>query len=389
MKRILIAMAVACLPLQAFAANTVFLTTRADVASKSIDAGLNLVGPPLANIDTLKGDGKVYTNEFVAGFAGIPGLTTQRAILSATLGQYLNGTTYTPIFGPNTVPGNATQLLMIAVVQGVTVLSPTATTALVDFDPSANGGLIGRLGVWEIAAGSYNANDPTTWGITVTGDGPGGMLVHVASGAIAEWQQKLREPVKKNNGDAVEFAAAQVNTGSLDQVAGQQQTQSRVLFREDSPTNASPGDGFITTKPWPPNPQINADAIPVNNIIDEAIFGTTADVIETTAVGLTPAMVDVLNALGMWGLAAPIAGIDTGWATVGAGQPTDWVPFFLPIGPGGTLVNVTGDFNATDQVAFNPGIQTVIPEPGSVAIWGLGLLAGAFLARRRMVRKAS
>jgi hypothetical protein len=152
----------------------------------------------------------------------------------------LNTTTYASVTLPD---GN--EIVMIAVVDGV-LIAPGVTLFT-----------SGRLGLVSVAPGSFQCNDPATWGLTMTGDGPGNQLVDTVAGSFfTEYQLLGQDYATFNNGDPVTFSASEMNTGSVDSKAYHEQIQGRFNFGEDSPLGAVPGDTFVTTTPEVVEPNV-------------------------------------------------------------------------------------------------------------------------------------
>lgn len=342
-------------------ASAQFLTTRADVwAVDPNGPPVGGAGPPLPHVDTITSNGKTFTNNWGGGVlpSGAGPGSLSKTIVAAQVTTMKNGQNYTPIEAAN---GEE----IIKILTGVARIQPGFVA---DFDPSVNGGVVSRALYLTVPAGTFDANDPSTWGIPAVG----------AIVGDAEYKLSSRVPIGFNNGDPVSFAALDVNESSLDSQAFNEQTQGRFLFEEDSPTNATPlmGNDFITTTPWLPGPQINPGAVgPIAPGI-EGFFATTADVLEVQ--GISTLLLDatdlaILNNIATWGFGSAFA---TG---LGAGPVSNYDPVFA------SGFNINGDFRATDDQNQRPG--TFIPEPGSFAIWGLiGVSVVAFYRRRSSKR---
>jgi hypothetical protein len=346
-------------------------------------------GPPLAGIDTMTSNGKTFTNTYVnPGDPFVAGTRFVRSIVATQVTTLKNTTTYN---GIELQGGN--EIVVIAAVDGVLVAPGVALFTS------------GRMGLVSVTPGSFNSNDPTSWGLSVTGDGMGGSLVDTVAGSFfTEYQLLGQDYSTWNNGDYVLFSTTQMNTSSVDLWAGQEQIEGRFNFGEDSPLGADPGDGFVTTTPIDVMPGVPG---PVN-IPDlptiEGLLGTTEDVIEQLLLAAITAPTNpdplggaplpnwglgsenILNAIGMWGFGTIVTtgGIDDGFADWGAGTVADFIPAFS----GG--INTSGDFRATNDTNSRPTLQP-IPEPATVAIWAVGLMGavGFNRLRRRKARAAS
>jgi hypothetical protein len=355
------------------------ITVRADVVAVDTNGGVSndpsvpngITGPPLPHVDLIRAQGKTFTNTYVsAGTPFQPGVGRVRAIVATDVTQMINGASYTPI---TTVGGQT--LVAISVVDGVLV-----APGVVQFQT----GKLGFLGV-----DGFNANDPNTWGLTVTGDGMGGAAIDTVAGSFfAEYTLGPQDFSTWNNGDELPLDASEMNNSAINLVGGQEQSQGRFNFQESyDPTN------FVTATPEPvvegsPGP-VNVPNLPYT---EGLLFTTSDDIeqrvlsqIEAQFIGGVSSAQNVLNAIGMWGIGSVVTGatnntVDAGFADWDSGSFADYIPEFSPTG-----INTSGDFRANANVQGRPTV-TPVPEPSSV--FALAACALPVLLRMRR-RKAA
>ena len=172
------------------------------------------------------------------------------------------------------------------------------------------------------------------------------------------------------DGAAYSSSAAAVNVATPD--AGNAFLSQAVLaFLEDSTpgqnAGSTPGlgagtggDNFISNVDQPPL----ARGEGIVTIADQTIL-TSLDPRSTSA-----ADIGVLNGV------SALAGIGPFANGIGAG--TNYNPLTVGIGQPGFNSDFTASFSSENHIVIR-----VIPEPSTVAIWGLGLVAAGFALRRR------
>jgi hypothetical protein len=328
-------------------ANAGYFTTNGDVELSSTQTAV----PPLDDITSLSGPdalGFIYTNQ-VSGVAGVSGevrTVSVQAINSAILGQ-------SSIVVPPS--GSGQSLIAVSGISG-TLTAPGETTFT-----------SGRLMLYAVPEVTYLAQNPSTF--TLPAD-----AVRIAEYTLGSPGAVFPGPV----GSAiVPQAAADINVSSIAAFNGLGEGQ--FVFLEDSllvQNDSTGGDNFLRDVKGSNGP-VYPDGLFVQ--IEQSVRTGPSF---TGQNGLDAADLDVLNSIAI-AAGLPAYGFATGFGSAGAGTATDF--FAEPAGFG--TPEGSGDFFATlDSTAH---IIASTPEPGSVALFCIGLAAAGFVGRRKRQAKAA
>lgn len=336
-------------------------------------------GPPLVGIRRVDASGgQVFTNQFTSPNGPFGAGGEVRTISAARLSVAIDGENFQPL-QDSRVGFEGNDLIAISAIRGtITASGPgVATATFTD----------GRIYVVSVAgsgsavppAMGFDGRDPDTW--------------NFAAGAFVEMRLKAPEDVLPGDGQQLTFDASVINQSSVNTTAGNQ-AQGRFLFEEDSTVaqNAVPssGDDWMT---------VTTNALPLSTILGEGLLSQASQTIEfadINAVGVVPdsavlsgpalAASDLAVFNAIYADMSVKAGLGplvfaTGF---GPGPDSNWNPQFAP--PGSDVV--TGDFRGELQLANSPGIQGIVPEPGSMTLLAAGLASlGAFAGVRRRPRR--
>jgi len=347
---ILLCAGLAALPAMA---QSIFFTDTAEFAAASV---VPPDGPPLkmVSLGSLSDAGRAFNNAF--GFAAGNQFNTVGALVidTAKVGGASGGVNQSGIVSP-------------AGDQMVAIFGITGTTQQVNGTLASAIFETGRLQVVGITPGTFQQNDPTTWGFDGT--------------VLAEYVLKGQEPVLPGtlvdldvDSEPRSLPASQTNIVSGNIAIGAD-LQNTLLFEEDPPQQpVPPGSQNLlnSTSPLdlaPPEPAGATNSVLGNalvgvgfDLVNEAIF---ADIDEETT-GLTEAVVGtaaeqaVLNAIAQFGF-----GQD--FATFGSGTDSDFTVNLADIAS-------TGDLVADIGGNFIPGLQAqpvLEPEPASMLAWSV------------------
>lgn len=355
----------------AFAADAqaVFITSNGKVQLK--DPG-SPGSPPIPGATLLDDQGKVFTNQVSGGLVGgVPTIGSEvRSIAIGIIdgvGDFMDGE-FTDLSLPD-----GSELVFVTAVRGTVAPGPPGTVLFTE----------GRVFAFAKPAAGFNSNDPDTWAPIGT--------------AFAEWNLAPQQAWLDGSptGEAVSFAASQVNASGINAITPSNQGQGQFLFVEDSTAaqtaGATPGGG-----PGTGGDNFISDVVdnspPGLVKSDEAIGVTISQTIESTSATDLPNMAgDFFSLLGAtdlailngFGAAAFSAGADLGggaFFATGIGGPAAPMAFFNPrFGPG---VAPTGDFRAILDFEGYVG-HLAVPEPTSIALFGIGALGLTGVRRRR------
>jgi len=330
-----------------------FYTSNGDLAMDS-----SLGGSPQSGVEIFSGsNGRNFTNQ-VTGTPFSVG-SEVRTVSAVSIANVTNGG-----FGDQVEFTNDDRVVVIGVVRGTVVSSGGVPEA--KFTE-------GRAFVVRGISG-FNPQQPDTWNATST--------------IVAEYALKPQEAVVPGSplgtGSNISYDASMTNVSAVN-TAGSQITQGTFLFREDSTDdqNLDPngGDNFLSNV---------ADASPVGLIkADEAIVSEIDQTLLFDDIALLGLDGDDLASLNFWGSKAFFD--DVSFATtadLGGGN-------YFATGLGSALTDFnpwpsgvpTGDFAATQGSDNHLGHQAV-PEPGSCALFGIGICVAFGVSRKRR-RKTS
>ena len=237
----------------------------------------------------------------------------------------------------------------------------------------------GKLGFFK--AGALNYQDPDAWlpvNVDRGADDPETWYdEHLIRWVLRDVTQPNR-PVEVTEGQGEllgTIPSDEVNRSGIDPVMGEFELgtgQGTFLFTEESDP-----DDFLTVTTGH-----DSDFV---GVPEEGLFVTSEQQAEVTFAfredgdgHLTPSQQEVLNAISQWGLGTNFA---DDWY-----NPNDLFGSFTPIVDNFTLQG--GDFFAQHKFLAHPILLgSVIPEPGTMVIWGVGLLGIGAVARVRRRRR--
>jgi len=328
------------------------------VAAVAIVSGANVDAAPFftqqATFDaTPIGGGTHLQVVRVNGIGGASYTNVQSASGAVSVGDAFVAVGATPIANVNDAIGGTFAPNFGAGLQGVAVFALGGTVGSI-VGPAVTGVFTsGTVSIYTIPAGQvggFLSGTPSSWGT-------GGSLV-------AQWSVAVPTDIVQGNIDATAggFPAAIINTITIN-VASLMQQQGRLLFNETA--NGIPGANLLNVTTF--DPFGPGDVVGV-----EQLFSDIAETIQNP--GSTPFLIDaadlvVLNAIAA---AAGLGSFGTGFGDA-AGQynPFNGLNSF--------------DFAAAFGTINSPGVQLqAVPEPASVAIWGLAM---AVVAGGRGVRR--
>lgn len=328
-------------------ANAVYFTTNGDVELESAQTTV----APLDDITSLSGPdalGFIYTNQ-VSGTAGVSGeirTVSAQAINAAFLAQ-------SSIEVPS-IPGGLS-LIAVSGVRG-TLTAPGETTFT-----------SGRLILYAVPEVSYIASNPSTFTLPADAN-------RIAEYTLGPADAVFPGPV----GSAIApQVASDINVSSIAAFFGLGEGQ--FVFLEDSLASQQSmvgGDNFLRDVKGsgaPANPDGLFVQIEQSVLVGTGFTGTN---------GLDLADLAVLNSIAT-AAGLPGYGFATAFGSADAGTSTD---FFAEPTAFGTPAG-SGDFFATlDSTAH---IIASTPEPGSVALFCIGLAAAGFVGRRKRQAKVT
>lgn len=301
---------------------------------------------PISNISQInQSPGETFTNTYGINFGtgGVNVRTVGIAVIDSVLSP-----------NKNNLSGVGNQDVSLAVVFALNGATSAGAPTTVTFNE-------GGFAVFKLPsndAGTFVPSDPTTWGVNLANP--------VIIGQLA-----LPTDVTKGTGAPISFGASTVNTSGTNTVA-QNEFQGRTLF--DVTSNPNPDSAgnipFISVQ----NPTNAPGPIGIFSTFQENVDNPTS-VIGTS--GLT-----VLNNLA--GFFAPqgitdLNGSGSFFATGLGASLSDYNP--------GTQI---GDFSSNLQnLTSYAGIDSPVPEPGSMVLLASGsVLAGLFARRRKNAKQA-
>jgi hypothetical protein len=366
--RILVAAVVILAAMQA--ANAALYTTITDTAQMNGTVGISPpVGPPVPFSEVTSAgvsSGRTFTNQLGPGGGVLVG--DEIKTVGATP---INTVVYGQILGnlsgltnvPRTTAGK--QYIAVFAIDGNVVL-PGSTPA--------GRFTSGRVMLTEVTPGTFNRNDPTTWGFST-------------SSLFAEWVLKpdtanpetiisgLFNPTPgsfpQQVGTYVGGPTGVVNLSSVNLTTGQL-TDGLFLFLEDTANgkkNLFDSDSTQASK-FTTAPQPNEDLIVKS---EQTIVGLTQGNVES-GTPLTAAQQAMLDAIMTWGTGKVFAN----WASGGNDN------FIVTLSGGNVTVGAGGvDFISDQGVDAIPGLEVIIPEPASVVIWSTLLVGACFISRRK------
>lgn len=353
-------------------AYAVFFTEQVTLQARDPDGAPGFPAPvdPLHNIRRLDtSEGNVFTNQ-VSGAPFSVG-SEVRSITASLLGSAVDGASFSPL-QDNRVGFEGNVLLAISAIRGeITVGAPIAEASFTE----------GRTYIVSAPAGTFDPRNPSTW--------------NWATGNFVELALADPTNVVPGAGQPIAFSASVINTSSAN-TSAPNQADGRFLFLEDSTEaqNLDPkgGDNWFT---------VTTNSTGQGQLAEGFVSQTsqTIEFADINAVGVATAGGPVLSgpALDAVDLAALNAifndmlvkaglAADYGFAT-GFGGPasTDWNPRW----PGPAGDGPTGDFRG--ELQTRNAFGAIIPEPTSLALLGVGVLAlGVFGGiRRRRGQQAS
>lgn len=313
-----------------------FYTQQATFNATAIGGGIH---PQVVRVNAI--GGASYTNHLSA--TGAVGLGTPFVAVGAT-----------PITNVNTAPGGTFAPNFGMGVEGVAVFALGGQVASI-VGPAVTGAFTaGTISIYTIPTGTFLSGDPSSWGT-------GGSLV-------AQWSVAVPTDVLQGNMDATAggFPAATINTITIN-VASALQQQGRLLSDETALGN--PGANLLNVTTF--------DPLSVGDVVGvEQLFSDIAETIQNpgaTAFNINAADLALLNAIAA---AAGLGGFASGFGdAAGEYNPFSGLTSF--------------DFASVLAAINSPGVQLqAIPEPTSLAVWGLAMGGIALAYRRRRAPKA-
>lgn len=353
-------------------------------------------------------EGAAFTNQ-VSGTSGFSPGSEIRTVSAIVIGRAGDGAQENIALPDGTSDGNLNGPSLVAVSGLRGIVKSGAPDAVADF-------FEGRAFVYAAPSG-FDANDPSTWGFSSAS--------LIASYVLADRQAALSGFIRGEGsffGETL-ISASNMNLSAVNNDADPDVTDGTFLFIEDSAgaditTTATGGDNFIrdvenvtdpNVNPFAPGPglaiqdegllarikqelelaSISLLDLQLDNADDGELNGSAgfdaSELSELEAIAEASFAIDAADPGSPFSTDADLTGSGDYFATSIGGE--DDIFAFNPNFSTSDADDGNGDFKARlSQTSFDIG-HTVVPEPTSLALFGIGLSLMAVYGRRRQQRE--